>query len=310
MTASALAAELEVSVRTVYRDVEALSGAGVPVYAEPGSRGGIRLVDGYRTRLTGLTEREADALFLAGAPDAVAQLGLGTVLAAAELKVLAALPPELRGRAARVRERFHLDAPGWFRTPDAVPALAPLADAVWSDRRVRLDYRRDERIVQRTVDPLGLVVKAGTWYLVASHRRRPRTYRVSRCAAVEVLDERSERPDGFGLADHWAASQHEFEESILRYDIDARVSPRGLARLSLVLERAVARVARDSAGEPGRDGWTRIRLPAESFDHATVQVMSLAPDVEVIGPSELVSWVHAASAAMADRHQVGDEPAC
>src|SRR5689334_20871501 len=167
MTADQLAEELEVSARTIYRDVEALSEAGVPIYADRGPLGGIRLVDGYRTRLTGLTTQEAEALFLSGLPGPAAELGLGTVVAAARLKVLAALPPELRSRATRLSQRFHLDAPGWFQSAEAVPHLAALAAAVWDDHTVRLAYDRGDRTVERTVAPLGLVLKGGVWYLVA-----------------------------------------------------------------------------------------------------------------------------------------------
>ena len=140
MTATELADHLEVSVRTVYRDVESLSAAGIPVYADRGPDGGYRLLDGYRTRLTGLTSEEADTLFLAGVPDAAAELGLGAELAAAQLKLEASLAPELRERAARIRQRFHLDAPSWFRELDAVPHLAGVAAAVWSQQRVRVRY--------------------------------------------------------------------------------------------------------------------------------------------------------------------------
>src|SRR5512142_2846743 len=155
MTAQQLADELEVSVRTVYRDVEELSASGIPVFADRGAHGGFQLVEGYRTRLTGLTPEEAEALFLSGLPGAAAELGLGTVLAAAQLKVLAALPPELRARASRIRERFYLDAPGWFRTPDEQPHLAVLASCAWEDRRVRIVYRRDDEVVERTIEPMG-----------------------------------------------------------------------------------------------------------------------------------------------------------
>ncbi len=304
LTASALAAELGVSVRTVYRDAEALCAAGIPVYTQPGPSGGIALVDGFRTRLTGLTPGEADSLFLAGAPGAVAQLGLGTVLAAAQLKVLAALPPELRGRAARVRERFHLDAPGWFRRPDEVPALATLAGALWEDKRIEVHYAREagRDAARRVLDPLGLVLKGGVWYLVARHRGETRTYRVSRCRRAEVLGEHFQRPDGFTLAGYWERSQQEFEEAILHYPVDARLSPAGLDRMRHAIEPGPRRLALASAGPPGVGGWVRMRIPAEGFGHATVLVMSLAPGIEVLGPPELATWVAATSTELAARH--------
>jgi len=170
MTAQQLAAELEVSVRTIYRDVDSLHAAGVPLYGDAGWSGGYQLLAGYRTQLTGLTTDEAESMFLAGLPGPAAELGLGAVVTAAQLKLLAALPAELRDRAGRIRERFHLDAPGWYRDPDAVPHLLAVADAVWGQHRVRIRYRRWEapREVIRTLDPYGVVLKGGRWYLVAS----------------------------------------------------------------------------------------------------------------------------------------------
>ena len=196
LTAAELAAELEVSERTIHRDVEALSASGVPIYAERGSHGGFRLVDGYRTRLTGMTGDEAEALFLAGLPGPAAELGLGTVVAAAQLKVLASLPPELRARASRLVERFHLDAGEWFRASQPVPHLAALSEAVWNATRITIEYDRGEGATRRVLEPLGLVLKAGIWYVVAAVDGQIRTYRVSRVVAAEPGEERFERPDG------------------------------------------------------------------------------------------------------------------
>src|SRR4051794_37710946 len=213
LTAAELARELEVSERTVHRDVEALSASGVPVYAERGPHGGIRLVDGYRTRLTGLTGDEAEALFAAGMPGPAAELGLGGELAAARLKLLAALPSELQERATRAQRLFHLDARGWFRAEDSVPHLPELASAVWRGCRVRIRYREGNRVVQRTIDPLGLVLKAGAWYLVAHRVAGMRVYRVSRVASVRPLEETCERPEGFELSAYWHEWSRAFEES-------------------------------------------------------------------------------------------------
>src|SRR5436190_23203286 len=183
MTAEQLARELEVSVRTIYRDVDALSEAGVPIYADRGPLGGIRLVDGYRTRLTGLTTQDAETLFLSGLPGPAAELGLGTVVTAARLKVLAALPPELRARASRISQRFHLDAPGWFQSAERLTHLETLANAVWENLCIEIDYPHSGAPVTRTVDALGLVLKGGVWYLVARINGTMRTYRVSRILA-------------------------------------------------------------------------------------------------------------------------------
>ena len=161
VSARELANELEVSLRTVYRDVDALSAAGVPVYATRGRAGGIQLLDGYRTRLTGMTADEADAMLLSGIPGAAADLGLGGVLAASQLKLLAALPPELRERAARIRDCFHLDAPGWLRDTEPPPFLATVAEAAWTRHRVEVRYERSDRsTVTRTLEPPALVLKA------------------------------------------------------------------------------------------------------------------------------------------------------
>jgi predicted DNA-binding transcriptional regulator YafY len=305
MTAAELADELEVSVRTVYRDVEALSGAGVPVYAESGPGGGIRLVAGYETRLGGLHGGEAEALALAGLPSAAEQLGLGAVLASAQAKVDHALPVELRGRSSRIRERFHLDAPGWFRDPDEVPHLPAVSDAVWEGRRLDVRYRSGDRIVRRTIGPLGLVLKAGTWYLVAlaGRRRSVRTYRVNRLVGVTSRSDHVERPDGFDLAAAWAESQASFEREILRIEVDARVRRPTRGKLRLAVGEVAADAALAAAGPPDDDGWCRTTIPAESVEVAHSELLRLGADVEVLAPADLRARLRDSGRALAERHR-------
>src|SRR5918997_4938 len=216
-TAAELAAELEVSERTVYRDVAALTEAGVPLWTEPGRNGGIRLVDGWRTRLDGLTAQEAAALFAVGAPQVLAELGMGAALAGAQAKLLATLPAELREHARAVSQRFHLDAPGWFHTPQHVTQLAAVAEAVWDQQRLRIGYRRGpDQPRERTLGPLGVVLKAGTWYLAGAVDGTVRTYRVDRIAHAQPTGERFERPADFDLAEWWAGAAGRVESPLLR----------------------------------------------------------------------------------------------
>lgn len=288
MSAAELAAELEVSVRTVYRDIEALSGAGVPVYAERGVTGGFALLDGYSTKLTGLTEQEARALLFSGIPGAATELGLGQVLAAAELKVSAALPAGLRGRAEQIRERFLLDPHGWFRTGDEVPHLIGIAEAVWQQRRIRVRYRRwDGSRVTRTLNPLGLVLKAGTWYLVATGRARgPRMYRISRVHHLEVLDQHFERPADFELRAYWALRQEELRGRLRRGHAVVRLSPLARRKLFLLADIPLSESELETVlAEPS--GWVTVRLPTESEAHAVGEFLALGAGCEVLEPASL-----------------------
>ena len=289
MTATELARELDVSVRTVYRDVESLSAAGVPVYADRGPAGGYQLLDGYRTRLTGLTSEEAESLFLAGVPGPAAALGLGTVLAAAQLKLMAALPPELRSRAERIRERFHLDAPGWFHDGDPPRHLAEVAAAVWNQHRVQVSYRRwNNTEVERTLEPLGVVLKAGVWYVVANvpAGEEPRTYRASRVLAVRTLDDRFERPAGFELAAYWQAWTQRLQRVLFHGEATVRLAPRAV-ELSFLLGPVVGRVIRAAAERPDPDGWVTAVIPIESVEHALHDLLRFGPDAEVLEPQQL-----------------------
>ncbi|WP_375485985.1 helix-turn-helix transcriptional regulator [uncultured Jatrophihabitans sp.] len=303
VSATELADELEVSVRTIYRDVEALGAAGVPVYATRGRHGGISLLDGYRTRLTGLSPDEADALLLSGVPGAAADLGLGPVLAASQLKVMAALPAELRERAARIRDCFHLDAPGWLRESEAPESLAALAEAAWTTHRVDVRYERSNRaVVERTLDPLGLVLKAGVWYLVARPGdAAPRTYRVSRVLAAHPRADLFTRPDGFDLGSFWAAYQRDYTERIFRDEAWVRLSPDGV-RLLFLVGPAAARRARPTFSEPDADGWVEARVPVESVRHGVHALLQLGAEAEVLGPPALRSAVADEARGLAARY--------
>ena len=286
MTAQALADEFETSVRTIYRDIDQLSAAGVPVYADRGRCGGFQLMEGYRTQLTGLSSAEAETLFLAGLPGPAAELGLGDAMAAAQLKLLAALPAEGRRGAARVASRFHLDPIGWFRSAEHAEVLPTLALAVWNARRIRVRYDAWAGVVDRDLEPLGLVLKAGVWYLVAQVAgSSPRTYRVSSIETLALTDDGFERPADFDLAAYWSAWARDFETRLYRGEATLRLSPAGLKRLCAV--SAEVDLAGRIAETPAADGWVEVRLPMESLDHTAGEILKLGAEAEVLAPPDL-----------------------
>jgi predicted DNA-binding transcriptional regulator YafY len=286
MSASALARSLEVSVRTVYRDVDSLSAAGVPIYADHGRSGGFQLRDGWRTQLTGLTSGEARALLMTGLPGPAKALGLGEAAASAHLKLLAALPADWRSDAERVGARFHLDPIDWFRGTAPADHLRVVAEGVWDERRLRMRYESWSAVSDLVVDPLGLVLKGGAWYLVARHRREPRTYRVAAIERAQLLDERFVRPAKFELAAFWGESTRRFEQGVYRDFATLRVSAIGMDRLrgfSPIVAQAVDR----TAGRPDRRGWRRVTVPIESVEHATREMLRLGADAVVLEPAAL-----------------------
>ncbi len=287
-TAEQLAAELEVSVRTIYRDLADLGAAGVPVYGERGEGGGYRLVGGYRTSLTGLTSAEAEALLLGGAAAPVTgELGIGGLLASTRLKLLAAIPPGMRGVATRAEERFHLDAGGWAHAPRrSTEHVGTLARAVWEDRVVVLRYRRGgaDAAVRRTLHPLGLVHKTGTWYLVAAHRGRRRVYRSDRVEAVRLTGEAADRPADFDLPGFWATWEREYAEQLPTLAVDVRLGP-GALRYRDALGALAPREVHDVV--EGTDGWARQTLVFDAPGVARAALLALAPEVEVLAPAPL-----------------------
>ncbi|MEU7121986.1 helix-turn-helix transcriptional regulator [Streptomyces zaomyceticus] len=298
MTAAELAAELEVSERTITRDALALSEAGVPVYADRGRSGGYRLVGGYRTRLTGLARGEAEALFLSGLPGALRDMGLEDAASAARLKVSAALLPSLRDAPDAVAQRFLLDAPGWYQEPETPEMLPPIADAVWDDRMMSARYRRGDREVERELAPYGLVLKAGVWYLCARSGTAFRTYRVDRFTAVALSGDRFVRDETFALEEFWAERAAEFARSILRAEVVVRLTEAGAVGLPHVMDRVAAEEAL-AAGTRDGDGRVTATVPVESEEVAFVQLLALGAEAEVLAPASLRARFGEAADAMA-----------
>jgi predicted DNA-binding transcriptional regulator YafY len=279
LTAAELSGHLEVSERTVQRDALALAAAGIPLVSVRGPAGGYRLELGYRTRLTGLDVAEAEALFVGPA----AELGLGRELAAARLKLLAALPAELQERAGRASRLFHLDTRGWFREEDRVPQLPVVAGALWRGRRIDIRYREGANVVSRRLDPLGLVLKAGVWYLLALRRGEERVYRVSRIVSARERPDDASCPADFDLGDTWARRSGAFERSRVQIEVTVRV-PRNQVRYL-----RGARVLED--GER-----PTVAARYDGLEHAFRSLLAYGALAEVLAPTELRERI-AASAA-------------
>ncbi|MGH3256685.1 MAG: helix-turn-helix transcriptional regulator [Streptosporangiaceae bacterium] len=288
VTARELAARLEVSPRTVYRDAEALSSAGVPLYAERGRAGGIRLLPGYRTDVTGLTRDEARALFVLTTGGAQEDLGLGSAARSAILKVMRAVPEPFRPAATATSQRILVDPARWMRAPDPAGQLGVLQAAVFTDRRLRLRYRSSGQrsAGERVVDPYGLVCKAGAWYLVADSDGEPRLFRVSRVASAAVDSEPVRRRDGVELAQLWESLRRQVEDRPAGLPVVARVRRERLDLFCRICAGNLAGPA-DAAGGEGADGeWVVVPLRFPGVPAAR-PLLSFGADVEVVSPEEV-----------------------
>jgi predicted DNA-binding transcriptional regulator YafY len=277
-----------VSERTIYRDVQALSSSGVPVYAEYGPGGGLALLDSYRTTLTGLDDDELRALFMMfSVPGPLEKLGVSQKLKSALLKVSAALSGGRRMDEDRVRQRFLLDWSWWFHEQEPVPHLQTIQEAVWESIGLRLHYRTILLVsIDVEVEPYGLVSKAGVWYLVAGVRGTPRVYRVSWLVDVEKLEKRFDRPPGFDLQAFWQKWCEEYERQKQIFQVTLRVSPQLLPYLPLLFgRRVIEQVSRSGPPDPG--GWVILTLPFENLEAARQQVLNLGSAVEVLEPEAL-----------------------
>ncbi|MGC2780985.1 MAG: YafY family protein [Bradyrhizobium sp.] len=301
VTAPELAEACEVSVRTIYRDVDALAAAGIPVYAERGAEGGFRLLDGYRVRLNGLSAAETDALFMAGLPGPAAALGLDA-MTAAQTKLVAALPQSLRANASRMQARFHLDAPGWFGEAEEPQHLRAIADALLADRLIDIRYQTWRAEKRRRVAPLGLVLKGGSWYLAGQVERSVRTYRVARVLDCTVTEETFARPPDFDLAAHWRAATERLEAELHPSEAKVKLSPFGVKLLEVVSQpyvKARTRIGADSDA----DGWRIATIPIGTTHwHAASELLRFGPEAEVLDPPELREKMAELSRAMAKRY--------
>lgn len=299
LSARSLAERLEVSERTVHRDMESLAMAGVPVWAQTGRNGGWSLSDDYRTDLTGLTETELRSLVVASAPGVLSGLGLGAAFDRAVTKVLATLPEARRETATAARGYLHVDPSGWRRTEDAAPWLPTLDDALRRGRRVTIEYERayDRTVVERTVDPVGLVAKGSSWYFVAAVDGAARTYRASRIRRVDLLDEPSARPADLDLATYWTAARESFQAALPAIDWEMRCSPRVIDRIRLGWR--FARLLDEDP--PDADGWVTGRFRADSREVAVECALGLGAEADVLGPADIAEAVVAGARAVVTR---------
>ncbi len=289
MTAETLAEALEVSVRTIYRDLDALSFAGVPVFAERGPGGGVGLLDRYRTNLTGLTNNEVRALFMLSIPAPLSDLGVRDDLQSALLKLTAALPESRLQDERSVRQRFYLDSVGWFQSTEAVPHLEPIQKALWEDRRLHLTYRIPYPINdqgEREIDPYGLVAKAGVWYLVGQSDERIRVYRVSNILAAHPTNQPFDRPPDFNLANFWSGWCADTEQNRLQYPVTVRVAPMLVHSLPMYFGESI-REQIDTAGPPDTEGWTTLKLQFERVETARDRILGFGNAIEVLEPEAL-----------------------
>jgi len=301
MSAGTLAERFEVSKRTIYRDVDELSAAGVPIYAERGASGGFALLDGWQTRLTGMTSDEAEALLLSGLPETAADLGLGQTATAARLKLLAAMPAQASAAAQRVADRFHLDPVPWHRRPaPRRDDLRTLARAVWECRRLSLVYDSWSGPSSRTLEPLGIVLKAGEYYFMALRRGRPAIHKLDYARDLRLLDESFERPSGFDLASAWQDALAAFEATLRRETARLKVGPRAISRLGSLnadMAEAILAVQADA------DGWREAEVPIESVEFASGQLLGFGTDVEVLKPRALRREMRKRASAIVDLYR-------
>lgn len=282
MTSKQLADKLEVSERTVHRDMEALSAAGIPVYSERGSQGGWRLTEGYRTNLTGLKSEELSSLLLAGSIHLLRDLGKQADYEAAYQKIWAAVPDALKHDAEFTRQRIHIDGAGWHETLERSTCLPTIQEAVWAERKLAITYERGTEVVERIIHPLGLVAKRSTWYVVAETDGDLRTYRISRISSAAMTDEAFRRPEPFDLATYWKQSMERFTADLPKYPATISLKQTALQRIRQ--ERYVKIIA---TSPWKREGWTEAEAEFNTLESACEICLTFGSELIVLAPAEL-----------------------
>jgi predicted DNA-binding transcriptional regulator YafY len=282
MSTRELAEQLEVSDRTILRDMEALSMSGVPVYAERGSQGGWLLSEGYRTNLTGMKAEEVASLVIASHPNLLSDLGIQDDYRSAIQKLLASTPDNVRKSTQLVRQKLHIDGAGWHQTSESFPCLKTVQEAVWMERRLLIHYPRDGEMIARIVCPLGLVAKRSVWYLVAlTEEAEYRTFRISRISFAELLEESFDPPDHFSLPFYWEQSTAQLQSNLPRYPATLRIKESLLARLEKDRYIRISRVGEQE------NGWFQVEVEFADIEHGCENVLRYGAGVAVAAPKEL-----------------------
>ena len=307
LTAHQLAEELEVSERTIYRDIVALNSAGIPIYTEAGPGGGIALIENYQTDLTGLNPDEVQALSMLNIPEPLERLGVGKALKTALLKLAAAIPSSVRVSQAQAHSRIHLDATWWFQDQEPTPYLDTIKQAVWQDQFLHITYQGDFRYIgEQTVAPYGLVAKSSVWYLVYDHNARIRVRRISRILSVELLPDSFVRPADFDLSKFWSKWRLEYEQGRPSFLVQALVTPALAERLPILLQDNLPDV-RNTPPKMTHEGWQRMTLHFENFEDARTRLLGFGGAVKVLEPLALRSSM-ADYARQIQTRYAADEP--
>lgn len=292
MSSRQLAEKLEVSERTIFRDIESLCSAGIPIHAERGSQGGWVLADSYRTNLTGMSEHEISSLLISNYSTLLGDLGIQKHFDSAYQKLLSSTPDAIRRDAEITRQRIHIDGVGWHKSDEAFPWLSTVQEAVWSQQKLDIVYKKDDATVKRIVLPLGLVAKRNVWYMVAESERFPRTYRISRLLEATLLHETFDRPHDFNLSGYWEQSTLEFKSNLPKYPVRVRLTESRLNRLQRERYMKVLHIKSDCPGFVVAD------LEFHTLESAGEILLSCGRDAEVLEPLELRELVIAEATAI------------